>query len=147
MPPKSIFRPHALPRRNSADGRECKGPAESLWSARVSRAIVAASGSATEPKMVEDRQGMYLEQDESLDKALRGGANTRTHTNKFVPRFRPSVISCARSDYHTQQLSMIFDLHLPEDWDMGADQFRELWNQQIPILNQITLFCDRGTCL
>ena len=37
----------------------------------VSAAMVAALGSATEPKKGEDRQSIYLERDESLDKALR----------------------------------------------------------------------------
>ena len=35
---------------------------------------------------------------------------------------------------------MVIDLHLPEDWDMGADPFRELWHSQVPILYSMTIF-------
>ena len=35
---------------------------------------------------------------------------------------------------------MVLDLHLPEDWDVSADPFRELWwNGQVPILYSMRL--------
>ena len=37
---------------------------------------------------------------------------------------------------------MVLDLNLPEDWDMCADSFRELWIRQIPKFNAMILFCN-----
>ena len=39
---------------------------------------------------------------------------------------------------------MVLDLHLPKDWDLGADPLRELWNVQIPILLPMTLIVIEG---
>ena len=87
----------------------------------------------------ENRQSIHSQRDESLDKALRRGADAGAHTNSLVSRFVPSVVACARPNFNAQVLGMVLELHLPEDWDLGADPFRKLRESQVPMLDPVTL--------
>ena len=84
--------------------------------------IVVASGSATEP-MKEGTDSAQVLKETSLWTRLCDEVRTCAHPNKFVPRLGPSVIICAGPNLNAQVLGMVLDLHLPEDWDMGADPF------------------------
>ena len=52
-------------------------------------------------------------------------------------------LQTARHNFHSQVLGMVLDLHLPEDWDMGADPFRKLRDSQVPVLDPVTLLVER----
>ena len=58
--------------------------------------MVAASGFSHSSNEGEDRQGIDLERNQSLDKALRRAADASTCTKKLVSRVTPSLTSCAR---------------------------------------------------
>ena len=42
------------------------------------------------------------------------------------------MISCATPNFNAHVLGVIVDLHLPKDWVMGVEPFRELRNSQLP---------------
>ena len=81
----------------------------------------------------EDRQSVNSARDESLDKALRRGADTAAHSNKLVSRLGPPVIGCARPNFYAEVPGMVLDPHLPEDWAMSADPFRKLRDSHIHV--------------
>ena len=67
--------------------------------------MVAVSGFSYSTNEGEDRQGIDLERNQSLDKALRGAADASTYTKKLVSRFSPSVTSCAGPKFNAQNLA------------------------------------------
>ena len=54
------------------------------------------------------------------------------------------MTSRARSDVNAQVLGTILDLHLPKDWDMGANPFRKLFYRQIPVLDSVAFLVVEG---
>ena len=54
------------------------------------------------------------------------------------------MTSSAKPYFNAQVLGMILDLHLREDWDMGADSPQELRKRHISILNPMTCFVMEG---
>ena len=85
---------------------------------------------------------MNFEGDESLDEALRQGADACAHPNKLISCLAPSLIASAGPNLPSPVSGMIFDLHLPKD--IGADPFGKLWNIEVPIVFPVTLFVIEG---